>query len=113
MQICSEKFSTRQHDKLKANMRLSNDQVHVRAKVDQFEPTPHQYSNMEGIRKVRKLFCDTNMPDPIVVDFKNQIKEGPFYTSVICNRYLYKISVILFEKENYDHVNVVLTSFVK
>ena len=33
-QIYSEKFGTPSHDKLEANMRLFNDQVHVRAEVD-------------------------------------------------------------------------------
>ena len=68
---------------------------------------------MKSKRKVRKLFHDTNMPVPIVVDFKNQIKEGPFYICATCNRCIYKISVILFKKENYDDVNAILTSLVK
>ena len=94
-------------------MRLCNDQFHVQAEVDQVEATTYQYSNIKSNRKVRKLFHDTNMPALIVVDFKNQIKEGPFYICVICNRCLYKISVILFKKENYDDVNAILTSLVK
>ena len=68
---------------------------------------------MKSKRKVRKLFYDINMSAPIVVDFKNQIKEGPFYNCVICNCCLYKISVIFFKKENYDDVNEILTSLVK
>ena len=64
-------------------MRLRNDQVHVQDEVGQVETTTHQYANMKSKRKVRKLFYDTNMSAPIVVDFKNQIKEGPFYICVI------------------------------
>ena len=33
-QINFEKFGTPSHDKLEANMRLCNDQVHVRTEVD-------------------------------------------------------------------------------
>ena len=90
-------------------MRLRNDQIHIQAQLDQVEATPSQYANMKSKRKVRKVFCDTNMAALIVVDFKNQIKEGIFYISVICNRFLYKISVILFKKENYDDVIATLT----
>ena len=109
-QIYSEKFGTPPHDKLKANMRLCNDQVHVRDEVDQVEATTHQYAKIKSKRKVRKLFHDINMPALIVLDFKNQIKEGPLYICVICNRCLYKILVTLFKKENYNDVNAILTS---
>ena len=111
-QIYSEKFGTPPHDKLKANMRLCNDQVHVRDEVDHVEATTYQYANLKSKRKVRKLFHDINMPARIVVDFKNQIKKGPLYICVICNRCLYKILVTLFKKEKYD-VNAILTSLVK
>ena len=94
-------------------MRLRNGQVHVQGEVGQVETTTLQYANMKSKRKVRKLFYDTNMSAPIVVDFKNQIREGPFYICVICNCCLYKISVILFRKENYDDVNTILMSLVK
>ena len=66
---------------------------------------------MRSKRKVRKLFYD-NMSALIVVDFKIQIKEVPFYICVICNHCLYK-TAILFKKENYDDVNSILTSMVK
>ena len=49
----------------------------------------------------------------IVVDFKIQIKEVPFYICVICNHCLDKISAILFKKEHYDDVNSTLTSMAK
>ena len=94
-------------------MRLRNDQIHGQAQLDQLEATTSQYANMKSKKKVRKVFCDTNMAALIVVDFKNQIKEGIFYISVICNRFLYKISVILFKKENYDDVIATLTSLHK
>ena len=112
-QIYSENFGTPPHDKLKANMRLCNDPVHVRDAVDQVEDTTYQYDNMKSKSKVRKLFHDINMPAPIVLDFKNQIKEGPLYLCVICNHCLYKIAFTLFKKENYDDVNEILTSLVK
>ena len=51
-------------------MRLCNDQVHVQAQVDQVEVTTHEYANMKSKRKVRKLFYDTSMLAPNVVDFK-------------------------------------------
>ena len=112
-QISSEKFGTLAHDKLKTNMRLRNDQVHVQAQVDQAGATAHQNAKIKSKRKVRKLYYDTNMTARIVVDFKNQIKERSFYICLIFNRCPYKISVILFKTENYDDVNAILTSFVK
>ena len=78
---------------------LCNDQAQVRGEVDQVEGTKHQYANMKTKRKIRKLFYDTNMSAQIVVDFKSQIKEGPFYIYIICNHCLYKISYILFKKK--------------
>ena len=80
-------------------MRLCNDQVHVQAEADQAEATTNQYANQKSKRKVRKLFYDTNMSALIVVDFKNQIKEGSFYICIICNSYLYKILVIYSKKK--------------
>ena len=94
-------------------MRLHNDQIYVQAQFDQVEATTSQYANLKSKRKVRKVFCDTNMAALVVVDFKNQIKEGIFHISVIFNRFLYKISVILFKKENYDDVVATLTSLHK
>ena len=55
--IYSEKFGLAPHDKLKANMKLHNDQVHVQGQVDQIEATSH--TNMESKRKISKLFYDT------------------------------------------------------
>ena len=93
-------------------MRLRNDQVHVQAQVDRAQ-AKNQYTNMKSKSKVRKLFDDTNMSPPIVVDFKNQIKEGTFYICIICNHCLYNISVILFKKANYGDASATLTSLVK
>ena len=92
-------LGTSLHDKLKSIMRVRNDQVHVQDQVDEVEVTTHQYANMKSKRKLRKLFCDTNMSAPIVADFKNQIKEKPFYICVICNYCLYKISVTFSKKK--------------
>ena len=80
-------------------MRLCNDQVHVQAEVDQAEATTRQYANMKSKKKVRKLFYDTNMSAPIVVDFKNQMNIGSFYICIICNCWLYKILVIYSKKK--------------
>ena len=66
-------------------MKLCND--HVQAQVDQVQ-AKNRYASMKNKRKVRKLFYDTNMSSPTVVNFKNQIKEGHFYVCVICNRCL-------------------------
>ena len=77
---------------------LCNDQAQVRGEVDQVEGTKHQYANMKTKRKIRKLFYDTNMSAQIVVEFKSQIKEVPFYIYIICNHRLNKI-YILFKKK--------------
>ena len=39
-----------------------------------------------------------------VKTFKNEIRKGPFFICVICNRLLYKISVVLFDKNKYPDV---------
>ena len=48
------------------------------------------YGNMQGKRKVREFYLQTNMDSQIVADFKTQIKEGPYCICVVCNRCLYK-----------------------
>ena len=37
--------------------------------------------------------------------FKKEIRKGPFFICVICNRLLYKISVVLFDESKYPGVN--------
>ena len=53
-QIYSEKFGTPSHDKLKADYeimkRLCNNQVHVRAEVNQVVATTYQNPNMKSIK---------------------------------------------------------------
>ena len=39
--------------------------------------------------------------DPVKT-FKDQIKEGPFYICVVCNRSLYRRSVILFKENSFS-----------
>ena len=39
--------------------------------------------------------------DPVKT-FKDQIKEGPFYICVVCNRSLYRRSGILFKENSYS-----------
>ena len=70
------------------------------------------YGNMQGKRKVREFYLQTNMDSQIVADFKTQIKEGPYYICVVCNRCLYKKSVISFKIGNYGDVNAVPFSLV-
>ena len=95
-QMYSETFGTPPHDRPKDNIRLCNYQVYVQTQVDQAKDTTHQYANMKSRRKVRKLFFNAKMTPAIVVDFKNQTKEGPFYICVICNHHFHKMSVILY-----------------
>ena len=54
---------------------------------------------MQGKRKVRELYLQTNMNSQIVADLKTQIKEGSYYICVVCNRCFYKKSVISFKKK--------------
>ena len=67
---------------------------------------------MQSKRKVRELYLETNTDSQIVSDFKTQIKEGPYYICVVCNRCLYKKSVISFKIGNYGDVNAVPFSLV-
>ena len=67
---------------------------------------------MQGKRKVRELYLHTNRDSQITADFKTQIKEGPYYICVVCNRYPYEKSVISFKIENYGDVNAVPFSLI-
>ena len=49
----------------------------------------------EGMLQFRKSI------DPVKT-FKGQIKEGPFYICIVCNRSLYRCSVILFKENSYS-----------
>ena len=66
---------------------------------------------MQGKRKVRELYLQTNMNSQIVADLKTQIKEGSYYICVVCNRCFYKKSVISFKK-NYGDANALPFSLV-
>ena len=72
----------------------------------------HGYGNMQSKRKVRELYLQINMDSQIVADLLTQIKEGPYYICVVCNRCLYKKSVISFKIENYGDGNAVSFSLV-
>ena len=63
-------------------------------------------------RKVREIYLQTNMDSQIVADFKTQTKEGPYYICVVCNRCLYRKSVISFKIENYGDVKAVPFSYL-
>ena len=52
------------------------------------------------------------MDSQIVVDFKTQIKEGPYYICVVSNRCLYKKLFISLKIENHGDVNAVSFSLV-
>ena len=67
---------------------------------------------MQGKRKVRELYLQTNMDSQIVADFRTQIKEGPYCICVVCSSCLYKKLVISFKLENYGDVNAVPFSLV-
>ena len=67
---------------------------------------------MQGKRKVRELYLPTNRDSQITADFKTEIKKGPYYICVVCNRYPYKKSVISFKIENYGDVNAVPFSLI-
>ena len=62
---------------------------------------------MQGKRKVRERYLQINMNSQIFADFKTQIKEGFHYICVVCNRCLYKKSVISYKAENYGDANAV------
>ena len=59
---------------------------------------------MMPVRKV--LFKDSEIKSNVtpsrIKAFKTQILKGPFYICVICNRTLYKTSVLLFLESKYE-----------
>ena len=93
---------------MKAKKRLHYEQVCARKN----KSPPQEHGNRRGKRKVRELYFQTNTDSQIFADFKPQIKEMPYYICVVCNRCLYKKSVISFKIENYGDANAVLFSLV-
>ena len=53
-----------------------------------------------------------NSPQDKVQKFKMLIQEGPFYICVVCNRCLYKRSVLRFNPEKYENLLMMNTIFV-
>ena len=89
-QLSQNVFGTPQHDERKKRQRESMSQLrqHVFG-------TPRHDEIKKRQREIRKSI------DPVKT-FKDQIKEGPFYICVVCNRSLYRRSVILFKENSYS-----------
>ena len=89
-QLSQNVFGTPQHGERKKRQRDSMSQLrqHVFG-------TPRHDEIKKRRREIRKSI------DPVKT-FKDQIKEGPFYICVVCNRSLYRRSVILFKENCYS-----------
>jgi len=86
--------------KRKANFRVNMDPVEAAS----YKLSDKERKRMMPVRKV--LFKDseikTNRLPSRIKAFKTQIVKGPFYICVICNRTLYKTSVLLFLESKYE-----------
>ena len=51
--------------------------------------------------------------DNCISRFQNKIKEGPFYICSVCNRLLYRKSVVLLPKNKYTNANEALFTNIK
>ena len=51
--------------------------------------------------------------DDYISRFHNKIKEGPYYACSVCNRLLYRKSVMLLQKNKYTNVNETLFTDIK
>ena len=60
--------------------------------------TKKYYSNKES-EKYKSMQADL---DKCISRFKNKIKQGPFFVCSVCNRLLYRKSVVLLQKNKYD-----------
>ena len=80
----------------------------------------NKYEAMDAIKKAKHLErCQqahrkprTAKNNPMLLDlddyistFKNKIKEGPYYVCSVCNRLLYRKSVVLLQKHKYNNIN--------
>ena len=52
-------------------------------------------------RKISKLYVDV-----CISQFCQKIKEGPYYVCTVCNRMLYRKSVLIFNKQKYVNCNI-------
>ena len=93
---------------MKAKKRFYYEQVCARKN----KSSAQGYDNMQGKRKISELYLQTNIDSQIVTDFKTQLKKGFYHIYVVCNRCLYKKSVISFKIEHYVDVNAVPFSLV-
>ena len=59
-------------------------------------------SEVKNFKKPAKSTLSTN-----IISFQNQVYDGPYYVCVICNRTLYRRSVVLFVKKKYliEHID--------
>ena len=76
------------------------------------ESMKYKYQTMDPLKeaKFNPLLHDL---DNYISRFHNKIKEGPYYVCSVCNRLLYRESVILLQKNKYINTNETLFTDVK
>ena len=88
------------------------------------ENTKHKYQTMDPLKKAKQLEKCKKAKyltiDPLLHDldhyisrFHNKIKERPYYICSVCNRLLYRKSVMLLHKNKYINVDETLFTDVK
>ena len=76
------------------------------------ESMKYKYQTMDPLKeaKFNPLLHDL---DNYISRFHNKIKEGPYYVCSVCNRLLYRKSVMLLQKNKYINVNEILFTDIK
>ena len=114
---CAKKY--RLVEKGKAKMREASQKYHSSeiGKAKMREASQKYHSSEIGKDKMREAKCRSKKKgnenfhfERKLNDFKNNIKNGPYYICVICNRSLYKRSVNLFKDSSYIGISKELFS---
>ena len=97
-------MGTEQHEKIKARKRENYENIlgteeHEKIKAQKREGYCYLKTLQEEHEKVKAVTFDTH-----VKKFQKEIKKGPYFVCVVCNRCLYRKSVLNFVENKYEIV---------
>ena len=91
----SDIIGTPEHNQRKEQMRYFSASKKQRERVNGKE---------NGKEKCAKRSSKTSEKVDIIENFKTEVQKGPYYVCVVCNRCLYRRSVVHFTEEKYPVV---------
>ena len=87
--------------KMRTNMKNKYEAMDVLKKAKHLEKCK-QVNRKARAAKNNRMLHDL---DDYISTFQNKIKEGPYYVCSVCNRLLYRKSVVLLKKHKYSNIN--------